>query len=135
VDQVIKFSFFDDVTDQGLDFRRDYGFVEIYFTGGPGAWVVTGWSLDLHRLCNNPGLVEEWRAATNVEFLPYTAWTELSEALHRIPGSPAIECAEHGDYLQYRVPETKVSVFVMGDPDDERDTWPGHGDVWSVSMP
>jgi hypothetical protein len=24
---------------------------------------------------------------------------------------------------------------VVDSPDDERDNWPGHGDVWSVTMP
>ncbi|MFF3245473.1 hypothetical protein ACFYWY_17475 [Streptomyces sp. NPDC002870] len=139
VDRAISFDFLDVLSEEGFDLRRDYGPVEIYFTGGPGArrdeWTLTGWSIDLHRLCHRPELTEGWREAMDVEFPAYTSWAELREALSRIPGAPVLEGEDHGEFHTLRAAETKVSVFVVDSPDDERDYWPGHGDVWSVSTP
>ncbi|MET9468613.1 hypothetical protein ABZY44_28250 [Streptomyces sp. NPDC006544] len=113
--------------------RRDYGLVELYFSGEPDR-ILTGGSLELHRLPGDPALAAEWSSATGVDFAPYTAWSEVKGALAAAGlAEAALECTTQGDYLEYRNPDTKVSVLVV-DGEDERDDWPGHGDLWSVSL-
>nr|WSX49380.1 hypothetical protein OG409_10700 [Streptomyces sp. NBC_00974] len=113
--------------------RRDYGLIELYFSGEPDR-VLTGGSLELHRLPGDPVLAAEWSSATGVDFAPYTAWSEVEGALAAAGlAVGALECTTQGDYLEYRNPDTKVSVLVV-DGEDERDDWPGHGDLWSVSL-
>ncbi|MFF3214980.1 hypothetical protein ACFYYB_30610 [Streptomyces sp. NPDC002886] len=113
--------------------RRDYGLVELYFAGEPDR-VLTGGSLELHRLPGDPALAAEWSAATGVDFAPYTAWSEVAGALAAAGLAEGdLERTTQGDYLEYRNPDIKVSVFVV-DGEDGRDGWPGHGDLWSVSL-
>ncbi|MCJ0869130.1 hypothetical protein [Streptomyces sp. AP-93] len=117
----------------GGSLRRDYGLVELYFSGEPDP-VLTGGSLELHRLPGDPALAAEWSSATGVDVAPYTAWSEVEGALAAAGlAAVALECTTQGDYLECRNPDTKVSVLVV-DGEDERDDWPGHGDLWSVSL-
>ncbi|WP_405488018.1 hypothetical protein [Streptomyces sp. NBC_00096] len=96
--------------------------------------VLTGGSLELHRLPGDPALAADWGSATGVDFEPYTAWSDVRGAIAAAGlDEAALECTAQGDYLEYRNPDTKVSVLVV-DGEDERDAWPGHGDIWSVSL-
>ncbi|WP_413809574.1 hypothetical protein [Streptomyces sp. OE57] len=134
VDQAVKADFIE-VADEGhRTLRRDYGFVELYFSGGPGEWSMTSGMIELHRLAaDDQGMAAEWRRDTGVEFPEYCPWSELREELSRTPDAPDIDLRPQGGYLEYRVPETKVSVLVV-DSEEERDDCPGHGDVWSLSL-
>lgn len=119
--------------DPGGMLRRDYGLVELYFSGEPTR-VLTGGSLELHRLPGDPALAAEWSSATGVDFAPYTPWAEVKGAIATAGlDEAALECTPQGDYLEYRNPGTRVSVLVVHG-EDERDDWPGHEDVWSVSL-
>lgn len=129
VDQAIQSDFIDVADGDGLSLRRDYGFVEFYFNPGPD-WVVTGGSLELHRLAGNRGLAARWRKDMNVEFPQYVTWDELNEELSHL-AQPMV--TDQGDFMEFRFPSTKVSVLVSNDH-EERDEWVGHGDVWSVSL-
>jgi hypothetical protein len=132
VDQAIRSDFVDVVDESGLSLRRDYGFVEFYFNPGPD-WVMSGGSIELHRLASDNERAEKWRRNMNVDFPQYMTWEELREELSRIPNSPPLTVIDQGEFLEYRAAETKVSVIVNNDH-EERDSWVGHGDVWSVSL-
>lgn len=122
-----------DVEEAGT-LRRDYGFVELYFSGGPG-WVMTGGSFELHRLAaDDRGMADDWRRHTGVAFPEYCSWAALRERLSRTPGAPGLVPHPQGGYVEYRAPGHTVSVVVVDDEEEERDDWPGHGDVWSVSF-
>ncbi|GAB2584559.1 hypothetical protein GCM10027168_16650 [Streptomyces capparidis] len=124
-----------DVADAEDSLRRDFGFVELYLSGGP-AWTVTGGSVELHRLAgDDSGMAEAWRRATGVAFPGYCSWAELREELSSRADAPALEPHRQGGYREFRAPRTKVTVLVVDDEDEDReDGWPGHGDVWSVSL-
>ncbi|MEV6128088.1 hypothetical protein AB0M05_14860 [Streptomyces violaceusniger] len=134
VDQALKVDFIDVVDEEYGMLRRDYGFVELYFSGGPGKWSMTSGMIELHRLAaDDQGMAAEWRRDTDVEFPEYCSWSELREELSQTPDAPDLDLRPQGGYLEYRAPETKVSVLVV-DNQEERDDCPGHGDVWSVSL-
>ncbi|WP_327304151.1 hypothetical protein OG730_11475 [Streptomyces sp. NBC_01298] len=62
-----------------------------------------------------------------------TAWSEVAGALAAAGlAEGALVRTTQGDCLEYRNPDTKVSVLVV-DGEDERDDWPGHAGLWSVS--
>ncbi|WP_055550103.1 hypothetical protein [Streptomyces sp. NBRC 110028] len=134
VDRAVKADFID-VEDEGYGtLRRDYGFVELYFSGGPGGWVMTSGMIELHRLAaDDEGMAEEWYRDMGVEFSEYCSWNELREKLSQTPGAPILELRHQGDYLEYWANETKVSVMVVGGQ-QERDDCPGRGDIFSVSF-
>ncbi|MEV7611469.1 hypothetical protein [Streptomyces sp. NPDC089799] len=122
----------------GASLRRDHGLLELSFSGGgeTAGWTLSSGVLELHRLPLDPGPGTEWREATGVDFAPYTAWSEVEAALAAVPGhpEPVLELIHQGGYLEYRNPASGVSVLVVDDPDEERDEWPGNGDVWSVGF-
>ncbi|MFF4230983.1 hypothetical protein [Streptomyces sp. NPDC001820] len=132
VDQAIRSDFIDVVDESGLSLRRDYGFVEFYFNPGP-EWVMSGGSIELHRLASGYERAEKWRQNMNVHYPQYLTWKELREELSRIPDLPPLTVKDQGGFLEYRAAATKVSVIV-NDDHEERDDWVGHGDVWSVSL-
>ncbi|WP_329382564.1 hypothetical protein OG625_19730 [Streptomyces sp. NBC_01351] len=134
VDRALKVGFMEERDGPGGSLRRDYGLLELYFTAGPHRLLTSG-VLELHRLPCAPEMAAEWRSATGVDFAPYTAWSEVAEALPP-SGQPAVlalEGTDPDDHLEYRNPADKVSVLVVG-AEGERSDWPGHGDVWSVSF-
>ncbi|MEJ8657937.1 hypothetical protein [Streptomyces sp. MS1.AVA.4] len=129
VDLAIRSDFIDIIDDEGISLRRDYGFVEFYFN--PGAdWVMTGGSLELHKLAGNRSLAGRWHKNMKVEFPQYVTWNDLSRELS---GLEDPKVTDQGDFMEYHFPSTKVSVLVSNDH-EERDEWVGHGDVWSVSL-
>ncbi|MER7815181.1 hypothetical protein [Streptomyces sp. NPDC096153] len=133
VDESIHSDFIDVIDEEGLSLRRDYGFVEFYFNPGPD-WVMTGGSLELHKLARNHSLSGRWREDMHVDFPQYVTWDELNEALSCLQDpleDPKV--TDQGDFMEYRFVSTKVSVLVSNDH-EERDDWVGHGDVWSVSL-
>ncbi|MFE9008119.1 hypothetical protein ACFYOY_39385 [Streptomyces sp. NPDC007875] len=114
VDQALKVDFIDVVDEEYGMLRRDYGFVELYFSGGPGKWSMTSGMIELHRLAaDDQGMAAEWRRDTDVEFPEYCSWNELREELARTPDAPDLDLRPQGGYLEYRAPETKVSVLVV----------------------
>lgn len=116
----------------GVGARRDYGWIEISLTKAD-EWILTGVTLELHRLSENPELIREFHDDSGVPFEGYTSWLELKEEfLSSVPDS-SLRCAQQGDFLEYRNPDVKVSVFVVND-NSERDEWPGQGDVWSIAL-
>ncbi|MFE2185037.1 hypothetical protein [Streptomyces sp. NPDC059455] len=134
VDQMVKADFIDVVDEEYGTLRRDYGFVEIYFSGGPGEWVMTSGMIELHRLAaDEEGMAAEWRRDMGVEFPEYCSWSELREELSRTSDAPELDLRSQGGYLEYRAVQTKVSVLVV-DSEEGRDGCPGHGDVWSLSL-
>ncbi|WP_421107836.1 hypothetical protein [Streptomyces sp. NEAU-S77] len=134
VDQAVKVDFIEVEDEEYETLRRDYGFVELYFSGGPGKWVMTSGMIELHRLAaDDEGMVAEWYRNMGVEFSEYHSWGELREKLSQTPDAPTLELRRQGDYLEYRALETKVSVTVVDDQ-GERDECPGQGDIFSVSF-
>ncbi|KUL46603.1 hypothetical protein ADL28_34420 [Streptomyces violaceusniger] len=134
VDEALKADFIEVIDEEYGTLRRDYGFVELYFSGGPGEWVMTSGMIELHRLAaDDHGMAAEWRRDTGVEFPEYCSWSELKGELSRTPGVPELDLRPQGGYLEYRAPETKVSVLVV-DSEEGRDDCPGRGDVWSLSL-
>jgi hypothetical protein len=114
--------------------RRDYGFVELFFTRDR-RWTMVGGTLQLHRLAaDEHRMADTWREHTGVDFPEYTSWRELREELDRTPGAPEFEVHDQGGHREYRAPGHTAAVVVVNDPEEERGHWPGHGDVWSVSF-
>jgi hypothetical protein len=128
VDRKIPISFIEE-TDGRDSLRRDYGLIEIYFTNGPH-WTVTGGAVELHRAASNSDLVEEFQRKTDSKFPKYVSWKKLTESM---PAAAIPVRRDQGDFLEYRYTETKVSVMVVNNH-DIRDEWPGHGDIWSISL-
>ncbi|CDR09984.1 hypothetical protein [Streptomyces iranensis] len=134
VDQALKVDFIEVIDEEYGTLRRDYGFVELYFSGGQGEWVMTSGMVELHRLAaDEEGMAAEWCRDMGVQFPEYCSWSELREQLSRTPDAPEFNLRSQGGYLEYRAPETKVSVLVV-EGEEERDDCPGHGDVWSLSL-
>ncbi|MFB7257278.1 hypothetical protein [Streptomyces nojiriensis] len=135
VDRAVRHRFVDVVDDEGRSLRRDYGFVEFYFNFTPGgAWVMSGGSVELHRLASGPDMAEEWARTTGVEFPRYVAWEAVRDELVRVPGAPELHVGDQGGFLEYRAAASDVSVIVLDDEEEERGYHVGHGDVWSVSL-
>ncbi|MEU0839345.1 hypothetical protein ABZ370_07720 [Streptomyces sp. NPDC005962] len=136
VDQAVKAEFIEVVDEGHQTLRRDYGFVELYFSGRPGPeeWVMTSGVIEVHRLADDSeGMAEEWRRDMGVDFPAYCSWAELREALSRTPGAPEFERIQQDGYLEFLVRETNTSVIVVDDR-EECDHRPGKGDVWSVGF-
>uniref|UniRef100_A0AAU2JY72 Uncharacterized protein n=1 Tax=Streptomyces sp. NBC_00049 TaxID=2903617 RepID=A0AAU2JY72_9ACTN len=134
VDRAIGHRFVDVVDEDGRSLRRDHGFVEFSFNPGD-EWVMSGGSIELHRLASGPGMAKEWAESTGVEFPRYVAWEDVRDALARLPGAaPEFTVAEQGGFLEYRAAASGVSVIVVDDDEEERGRQVGHGDVWSVSL-
>ncbi|MFE2553429.1 hypothetical protein ACFXGI_33575 [Streptomyces sp. NPDC059355] len=133
VDRALQHRRVDVVGEGGVSLRRDYGFVEFYFNPGE-EWVMSGGSIELHRLANAPEPAARWAACTGVEFAPYTAWAEVRKALSEAPAVPEFTISDQGGFLEYRAENSCVSVVVVDDEEEERGYHAGHGDVWSVSL-
>ncbi|WP_327136229.1 hypothetical protein OG311_40030 (plasmid) [Streptomyces sp. NBC_01343] len=133
VDRALPHRHVDVVGEGGVSLRRDYGFVEFYFNPGQ-AWVMSGGSIELHRLANAPEPAARWAAGTGVGFAPYTAWAEVRQALTETPPVPEFTLSDQGGFLEYRAEKSCASVLVVNDEEEERGHHPGHGDVWSVSL-
>ncbi|MEV7559241.1 hypothetical protein [Streptomyces sp. NPDC089795] len=97
-------------------------------------WVMSGGSVELHRLASRPDMAEEWARTTGVEFPRYVAWEDVREELGRIPGAPELTVGDQGGFLEHRAAASQVSVIVVDDEEEERGYHVGHGDVWSVSL-
>ncbi|NDZ77603.1 hypothetical protein G3I19_03500 [Streptomyces sp. SID10853] len=132
VDEALGSGFIEEADEEGDPRRRDYGPLEMHFSGGDHD-VVTGGVVEVHRLSGDAGIRTEARSELNVDFPEYTRWTELVQELEKTAGAPTLEISSHGEFLEYRAPGTKVSVHVVNN-DEQRDEWPGQGDVWSVSL-
>ncbi|MFB7178216.1 hypothetical protein ACFCYI_10970 [Streptomyces sp. NPDC056257] len=135
VDQAFPHRFVDVVDEGGTSLRRDYGFVEFYFNFDRGEeWVMSGGSLELHRLASGHDMARTWARATGVTFPRHVAWADLREALAGVPGAPAFEVTDQGGFLEYRAAASHVSVIVVDDAEEERGCHVGHGDVWSIGL-
>ncbi|MET9887420.1 hypothetical protein ABZZ20_30640 [Streptomyces sp. NPDC006430] len=133
VDQALHHRYVDVVGEGEASLRRDYGFVELYFNPG-SEWVMSGGSIELHRLANAPELAARWGESTGVEFAQYTAWADVREALSGVPSGPEFTVTDQCGFLDYRAETSCVSVLVVDDEEEERGYHVGHGDVWSVSL-
>ncbi|AGS69417.1 hypothetical protein [Streptomyces collinus] len=132
VDQALRGEYIEELGDSGVDARRDYGWIEISLTKRE-QWVLVGATLELHRLSENADLIRDVLSESGVAFEGYTPWLELKEQFLSSAPDSSLQCTQQGDYMEYRNPDVKVSVFVVND-DTERDEWPGHGDVWSIAL-
>ncbi|WP_317443220.1 hypothetical protein [Streptomyces collinus] len=132
VDQALRGEYVEELSDGGVDARRDYGWIEISLTKRE-QWVLVGATLELHRLSGNADLIRDVLSESGVAFEGYTSWLELKEQFLSSAGDSSLQCMQQGDYMEYRNPDVKVSVFVVND-ETERDEWPGQGDVWSIAL-
>ncbi|MEW2418088.1 hypothetical protein AB0953_30935 [Streptomyces sp. NPDC046866] len=133
VDRALRHRCVDVVGEGGTSLRRDYGFVEFYFNPGK-QWVMSGASIELHRLANAPEMAARWGDSTGVEFTPYTAWADVRKALSDVSAVPEFTVTDQGGFVEYRAEASGVSVLVVDDDEEERGYHAGHGDVWSVSL-
>ncbi|MFD9476777.1 MULTISPECIES: hypothetical protein [Streptomyces] len=133
VGRAVRHRFVDVADEEGRSLRRDYGFVEFYFNPGD-EWVMSGGSIELHRLASGPDMAKEWARAMGVEFPRHVAWADVRDELARLPGAPELEAGDQGGFLEYRAAASDVSVIVVDDEEEERGCHAGHGDVWSVSL-
>lgn len=133
VDRAIRHRFVDVVAEEGESLRRDYGFVEFYFNPGD-EWVMSGGSIELHRLASGWDMAKEWARTMGVEFPRHVAWEDVRDELARVPGAPEPKVSDQGGFLEYRAEASDVSVIVVDDEEEERGYHAGHGDVWSVSL-
>ncbi|MDX3538099.1 hypothetical protein PV721_27850 [Streptomyces sp. MB09-01] len=133
VDRAFPHRHVDVVDEGGESLRRDYGFVEFYFNPGE-EWVMSGGSVELHRLPSGYGMAKAWARATGVAFPRHLAWADVREALAGVPGAPVFEVTGQGGFLEHRAAASHVSVIVVDDVEEERGCHVGHGDVWSVSL-
>lgn len=76
----MKAEFIEVIDEEYGTLRRDYGFVELYFSGGPVAWVMSSGVIELHRLAaDEEGMAAEWHRDTGVQFPECCSWSELRE--------------------------------------------------------
>ncbi|WCD89451.1 hypothetical protein KPP03845_105872 [Streptomyces xanthophaeus] len=109
------------------------GFVEFSFNPGE-EWVMSGGSIELHRLASGHDMAEEWARTMGVAFPRHVAWEDVRNALVRVPVAPEFKVTDQGGFLEYRAAASNVSVLVVDDDEEERGYRAGHGDVWSVSL-
>ncbi|WP_404954790.1 hypothetical protein [Streptomyces sp. 147326] len=133
VDRAVRHRFVDVVDEGGESLRRDYGFVEFSFNPGD-EWVMSGGSIELHRLASGPDMAGEWARTMGVEFPRHVSWEAVREELAHVPGAPELTVGDQGGFLEYRAAASNVSVTVVDDEEEERGYHAGHGDVWSVSL-
>ncbi|MFD9215053.1 hypothetical protein ACFVY9_18480 [Streptomyces sp. NPDC059544] len=81
VGAAVRGPFVDDVDAAGQCLRRDHGVVEFSFNAEGAQWVMSGMTLQLHRLAGNPGLARRWRDAVGVALPPTAAWQDLRASL------------------------------------------------------
>jgi hypothetical protein len=132
IDEAFRSEYVEELVKGRLDARRDYGLIELSLTK-KSEWVLTGATLQLHRLPGSPDLLREFHRDSGYAFQPYTAWRELKECFLSTTPGVALQCVQRGDFLEYRNPGVKVSVLVVDDG-TERSEWPGHGEVWSIVL-
>ncbi|WP_431770965.1 hypothetical protein [Streptomyces cucumeris] len=134
-DRALSVDCIDVIDEEYGTLRRDYGFVELYFSGAPGEWTMTGGAVELHRLMGDThGMAEEWARHTGVVFPGSCTWEALREELGSLPEPPGLELLRQGGHLEYRAAGTKVSVLVVDDQEEGCACCPRYGDVWSVSL-
>ena len=123
----------DVVDEENVSLRRDYGLIEIFFNDGPD-WNVVGASVEVHRLASPTTRGKRRRTSHGLEFPRYVPWREIEAALKKLPAPPVLEVKTDQDgYVEYRSVDTRVSVLVV-DSGEERDDWPGQGDVFSIAL-
>ncbi|MFD5747035.1 hypothetical protein [Streptomyces sp. NPDC127033] len=132
LEQAIRFDFVDVVDESGDSMRREYGFIEFYLNFDQ-EWVVSGGAIELHRVASRYEMAQRWGEVMHDCFPKFLSWGDLKSAMCERSEHPFLNLIDQGDFLEYRSPETKVSVLVNNDR-EERDGWLGHGDVWSVSL-
>ncbi|MFJ3725192.1 hypothetical protein ACIPYQ_21840 [Streptomyces sp. NPDC090045] len=131
--RAVRHRFVDVVDEGGESLRRDHGFVEFSFNPGD-EWVMSGASIELHRLASGHDMAREWARIMEVDFPRHVAWEAVREELERVPGAPELTVSAQGGFLEYRAEASHVSVLVVDDEEEERGCHTGHGDVWSVSL-
>jgi hypothetical protein len=129
----VRGPFVDDVDASGLCLRRDHGFAEFSFNAEGAEWVMSGMTLQLHRLAGNPGLARRCRDALGIAFPPTVVWPDLRASLS---AQSAAECAavvDQGGFIEhrYRGPVAHASVLVH---DEDHPPALRRGDVWSVDV-
>ncbi|MFJ6946669.1 hypothetical protein ACISU4_18795 [Streptomyces wuyuanensis] len=129
----VRGPFVDDVDTSGQCLRRDHGFVEFSFNPEGAGWVMSGMTLQLHRLAGNPGLARRFRDAVGVALPRTVPWPDLRASLsaERAAESPAV--VDQGGFIEhrYRGPDVHASVLVN---DDDHPPALRRGDVWSVDV-
>lgn len=109
--------------------RRDYGLIEFNLSGPP--WEVKNASIEIHRLASTPSLLQEWNATMTDKFEKYSTWSSLKR---EISGNDLqVKATRQGEFMQHLFVGTNVSVIVVAN-NEERDEWPGDGDIWSVHL-
>ncbi|MFJ2473623.1 hypothetical protein ACIOWI_11620 [Streptomyces sp. NPDC087659] len=83
VGAAVRGPFVDDVDAAGQCLRRDHGVVEFRFNAEGAQWVMSGMTLQLHRLAGNPGLARRWRDAVGVALPPTVAWPDSARVVDR----------------------------------------------------
>src|SRR5262249_8959782 len=103
--------------ERGL-FRRDYGLVEVLFTGGD-PWVCDSCGVQVHRLAYHPSMITGWLPTGSPEVSAVT-WGDVRQALEKRPDAPRWTVGRQHEMIQYMSDEMGVSVFVYDeDPDDD----------------
>ncbi|MFD0279258.1 hypothetical protein ACFVHB_35925 [Kitasatospora sp. NPDC127111] len=125
--------------DEGL-LRRDYGLLELSFSGAEGAVSCFGISVQVHRLIHD-ACVPPPLERTYGEFARRVRFEELRSVILSL-GCTVEPDDLSGDVHRYLVPESGARVFVIADPDpygggdhdvDDPEIHQA-GDVWALSV-
>lgn len=113
-------------------FRRDYGLIEVIFTGGD-PWRCDSFGVQVHRLAYHPEIMTDWMPAGS-SGLGSVAWADVLKSLGGREDAPTWIVGRQGDMVQYMSHEAGISVFVCDDDADEQDDLPRPGDIWSIMV-
>lgn len=133
IDRAIPLTYVEEIDEIGRGARRDYGLIEVSLVKDNNDWILTAFTLELHRLSGSADLQGEVRSDAGVSFQRYMPWAQLEEKFSTVAHDASLQAVRQGDFLEYRNEDAKVSAFVVND-NTERGEWPGHGDVWSISV-
>ncbi len=129
----VRGPFVDDVDAAGRCLRRDHGFAEFSFNAEGAEWVMSGMTLQLHRLAGNPDLARRCRNAVGVALPPTLAWPDLRASLSAAPAAECVAVVDQGGFVEHRCRGLDAHVSVLVNDEDHPPAL-RRGDVWSVDV-
>ncbi|WHM40686.1 hypothetical protein [Streptomyces sp. BPTC-684] len=121
--------------------RRDYGLVEVSFSGAEGSMSCFGISVQVHRLIHGHSAVPPTLEREYGGFAPRVRFQDLRSGILSLGRTVEPEDLS-GDVHRYRVPESGARIFVIEDPDpygdgdydvDDPEIHQA-GDVWALNV-
>lgn len=130
---VLGADYVDDVHKRRQFLRRDYGLIELTFTGSPN-WLCSSMALQVHRLASDD--IGDIPLAIQVAYGDFPTSVRLDEFESRLADA-GMQLAERGrdsDFARYGVDQRQAEVIVsLGGSQGAHPSVPG-GFIWAISI-